>query len=113
MFGNYTLSESLSRVDSGWHVLVQTFFRGIKDKPEVKVLQIKEKFGGLRIYVDNADPEVHALIRELESDSMSICEKCGQPGTQRSVKGWTHTICLECYEIGKSASKHYEGDYTI
>ena len=36
--------------------------------------QIKEKFGILRWYMDNADDYIHDLIRVAEKESSRICE---------------------------------------
>ena len=63
-----------------------------------EVLQVKEKFGGLRFYVNSATEEMYRLISEAESQSYEICEECGKPGTlsQKIKGGWMKTLCLEC-----------------
>lgn len=42
--------------------------------------QVKEKFGGLRFYVDGATPEQYAYINFAESMSTKTCEVCGDKG---------------------------------
>jgi hypothetical protein len=58
-------------------------------------VQVKEKYGELRIYVDGGDDVVDQLVDEAEAASSAICEVCGEPGTLR-VKGWMKTRCEVC-----------------
>lgn len=60
--------------------------------PQVKAVQIKEKFGGLRFYVEGASSEQWAVISFVESLSMRTCETCGAPGKPQG-KGWIKTSC--------------------
>ena len=57
--------------------------------------QVKEKFGGLRFYVDNSDDYVRGVIAMAESMRYRTCEDCGAPGKQ-SGKGWIKTVCDTC-----------------
>ena len=57
--------------------------------------QVKEKFGGLRFYVDNCDDYVSGIISMAESMSYRICEECGSPGKQTG-RGWIRTLCVNC-----------------
>jgi len=57
-----------------------------------EVCQVKEKFGGLRWYINGASKEVHDIISKYESVSYHICEECGEPGEQRAG-GWIKTLC--------------------
>ena len=54
--------------------------------------QIKEKFGGLRFYVQAATPEHYNYISFAESMSYRTCEECGSPG-QTYHQGWYRTLC--------------------
>jgi hypothetical protein len=60
--------------------------------PQVVAVQVKEKFGGLRFYVDRSDSAVDALISMAESMSYRTCEVCGSPGKSRNG-GWIRTLC--------------------
>ena len=62
------------------------------------VVQIKEKIGGLRFYVEHATPEINALITKAESNSFDICEICGKPGTKFNELS-TRTRCMRCKNI--------------
>lgn len=61
----------------------------------VRVVQIKEKFGGLRIYLDQHDDTLDAAIILAESIASRTCEDCGAPGELRGT-GWLVTRCDDC-----------------
>jgi len=66
----------------------------------LKFTQIKEKWGGLRLYLNYHVPEIADQIHELEDKSFEICEHCG---TNKNVKrewthGWVMTLCDKCRE---------------
>ena len=70
------------------------------DTEPLEFIQIKEKWGGLRIYLNYYVPEIADQIHELESKSLHICEHCG---TIKNVKsdwthGWIMTLCDKCRE---------------
>lgn len=85
--------------DAGWHPILEELFQKIdklqkEQELEIKVTQVKEKFGGLRVYVDGATDDVYKLINEAEDKASKTCEVCGQPGTlQRD--GWWAVRCEE------------------
>jgi hypothetical protein len=62
---------------------------------QVKAAQIKEKFGGLRFYVDGGDEYVFGAIQLAETMSLVMCEQCGAPGKvgDHSGRGWYYTAC--------------------
>jgi hypothetical protein len=58
-----------------------------------EVLQVKEKFGGLRFYVNCRKEEaIRQRIVAAAQESFRTCEVCGQPG-QRREGGWIKTLC--------------------
>ncbi len=60
--------------------------------PPFEVIQVKEKFGGLRFYPNSAPKSVWNLIDIAEEKSYEICEECGKKGTLRKG-GWWATLC--------------------
>jgi hypothetical protein len=62
------------------------------DDPSVKFDQIKEKFGGLRIYYSGGDDYIHGAISMAEEMSYKICEVCGNKGYPNK-NGWIRTLC--------------------
>ena len=64
------------------------------EEHQVVAAQVKEKFGGLRFYVDGGDDWVYGAISMAESISYRTCEVCGAPGKTRGT-GWIRTTCDE------------------
>ena len=65
----------------------------------VHFLQIKEKFGGLRLYYSGGDSYIAKLVDEAERKSYETCECCGSMNStvkMRDVHGWMYTGCSEC-----------------
>jgi hypothetical protein len=70
----------------------------LKEKPEyfpVKFDQIKEKYGGLRVYFSGGDEYIEGLVSMAESFSYQVCEACGQKG-RPNKGGWISTLCDNC-----------------
>jgi hypothetical protein len=77
----------------GWLELVGELLTELETRwPDVRVLQLKSKFGGLRCYLGSAPREAHELAGEYERRAATICETCGQPGKQYGG-GWIVTAC--------------------
>lgn len=80
-------------VDNGWLGLIKELIEeSIKLGWNRQICQVKEKFGGLRFYINDAPEEVWKLIREVEGRSCETCEVCGETGKLRSI-GWWKTLC--------------------
>jgi hypothetical protein len=59
----------------------------------VKVTQVKEKFGQLRIYLRGGDECVAFIPAIAELVSGCMCELCGDPGNVVSIEGWSAARC--------------------
>ena len=80
----------------GWYGIVYNLFERLEPLVagldsgylHFQVVQGKEKFGELRIYLSGSTDEMDQVIEDAISASKSTCEECGQPGTlqQRSVR---------------------------
>ena len=86
-------------VNHGWKDLVNELHQKVLEiDPDVKVVQVKEKFGGLRYYYESdlsRRKEIDALVNVYESKSYRTCEVCGAPGELRNDRLWLHTLCDE------------------
>lgn len=69
----------------------------------VKFDQIKEKYGGLRIYFSGGDDYVEGLVSMAEAISYKICEVCGNKG-ECNKSGWFSTLCNTHRESLKNPS---------
>lgn len=62
----------------------------------IEILQIKEKFGGLRFYVGEVPANLYFRVNNAislaEAASFATCEECGEPGKRRGG-GWIRTLC--------------------
>ena len=61
----------------------------------IQITQIKEKFGGLRIYLSSMPDYLRKMICKAEHESMRICEFCGARGKTGKINGWVWTLCAE------------------
>jgi len=89
-------------ISDGWFKLIYDLSKNIvKINPKCEACQVKEKFGGLRFYVDHGDEVTHNLISQAEDDSLKICEVCGLPGELNDI-GWMSVKC----EMHKKETEH-------
>jgi hypothetical protein len=65
------------------------------DYVPVKFDQVKEKFGGLRVYYSGGDGYVGGLVGMASAMSYKICEACGERGSPNK-SGWIVTLCDGC-----------------
>jgi len=88
-----TLHDAQRQVGKGWHELLLEAYR---NKPKrVVIVEVKEKWGGLRITPSMADMAYYDLLDEIENRSLTICEVCGKPGKPTEPRGWIKTLCPE------------------
>lgn len=100
----------------GWYNLIHGLLLSLQgiyqsssdeEKAEFQVLQIKEKFGGLRCYGDFPDSQYAAIdiaVNAAEILSFITCEKCGDlvkpskedPAEFTIQKLYRRTLCLNC-----------------
>ena len=96
-----SLDEVLLHIPNGWHGIVTKLIQDLQAMGwDGKLIQIKEKFGGLRFYT-KCD-SLHERISEAEVESYATCQKCGKPGKARNFSGWISTVCEEHSEIGRA-----------
>ena len=72
----------------------------------VEILQIKEKFGGLRFYISDKTTSafkpfqtLRDHIDEAEHQSYKTCEECGEKGFLRTDRSWIKTLCNTHAEV--------------
>ena len=83
---------------NGWFDLIWGLSEVLeKSSPDTVVFEAKEKFAGLRFYVNGATAAGHAAIQEAERKSFTICEECGKPGELRRYNDWLYTRCDPCF----------------
>ena len=99
-YRGYTREMGLTSVGKGWAPLVNRVFDKLETiKGSIKIVQVKEKWGGLRIYTDYSNKELDKVIYDAEHESLEVCEVCGQSGKLRG-KSWYYTSCDEHIKPG-------------
>ncbi len=90
----------------GWDKMIQRVLdyidnlnNDIDSKDSILVHQIKEKFGGLRIYCNYYPEDLSKVIQEAENESYKTCEICGtKENVGHTTSGWITTCCEKCAE---------------
>ena len=103
----------------GWYPLIWSCMKEIQkycsrvDISPPKVLQIKEKFGGLRMYlaqIDNSGEnplllnsfyDIMNIVERYELISSLYCQMCGKAINERTRVNY-HAICESCSNIKKN-----------
>lgn len=100
----------------GWHPILIPLFDYIEkyninknDDEKIIVLQVKEKFGGLRFYCNFYTDDLRNLIRIAESDCAETCELCGTKENVGITLGWITTCCENC--VTEMAKQRTHGLY--
>ncbi len=86
----------------GWFELLKDLIEGIKEiceseKWDIKVNQVKEKYGTLRFYLDSTPEALSDLIEKYEKQSAHTCEECGKGGSMRKKGIWYSVRCDICW----------------
>lgn len=108
--------EKTSTICECWHDLKDHFngggctgsmkFRGLEEscscmEYEIHVpraVQVKQKLGGLRVYMSSQTEEMYKAIKEAEELALVTCETCGEEGTYRGNLSFLQTLCNKCYK---------------
>ena len=86
---------SFFELGDGWYGLIKDLIDELLQLGwDKRVSQVKEKFGGLRFYIENYPVGGHEVISKYESLSYHTCEKCGATGVLRKGS-WIQTLCDE------------------
>jgi len=92
---------------SGWDKIIEPLIDYVekynqkveKEEDKIKIVQIKEKFGGLRFYTHNEPEELRELVSKAEDESYKTCELCGSTDdVGQTADGWILTCCRKCIE---------------
>jgi hypothetical protein len=104
------LSHFGFETDDGWFQIIhdlsarlEVIIGGLSagERDEYYANQVKEKFGGLRFYMNMETEEMRRAIEEAEGRSVVTCEVCGRPG-KPTGRGWVKTLCeTHAYLISK------------
>lgn len=88
--------------DELWDALVEN---GCTESFEIE--EVKEKWGWLRVYFNEAPEIVYSILDKYEFISANTCIGCGKPDVGRVQVGKIEPICKECWD------KEYTGSYSM
>jgi hypothetical protein len=101
-------------VGDGWYWLIDQLCDRIQSYldnnphlkiPQVEAVQVKEKFAGLRFYINGGDDDIYGAISLAEHMSYNICEVCGSTKDIGCTQGWLMTICKSCFDSAEPRIK--------
>lgn len=99
--GSIKRENALRSVGPGWAKLINNLYDA---KPKwVRVIQVKEKYAGLRFYTNSSPDWFEDLVSYYSMLSEKTCEQCGEPGKVRGDLGWILTLCTKHYKETKEA----------
>lgn len=87
--------------DDGWYDLIYNFCKDTEELYKSKnedifdiiIVQIKEKYGTLRIYLAGYLDGIDNIITKYENLSAKTCEICGDKGKLSTDGFWYKTLC--------------------
>lgn len=97
---------------AGWDELIDRCVdKMLRVDPDVNFLQIKEKFGGLRIYFSHSGKVGNLLddyVADAEDEAEKTCMICGSTTyVVRTTEGWIRTECTSCKEKREAGLFYY------
>jgi rubrerythrin len=102
---NFVTKIEECEIGKGWHGIVQPLLDAALQQ-NINILQIKQKFAGLRVYYAHAKTfldkegnytkyhtdEFDKLVAIAEEQAVVTCEACGEPGKVRGG-AWLFIAC--------------------
>jgi hypothetical protein len=90
------LERQYFSVGNGWLGILQRLFEDlISIGWNKEFLNVKQKFGGMSVFLDDIPKNGFDFIIESEKESFKVCEVCGKTGSQTKINNWIHTLCDE------------------
>ena len=90
-------ADRVSDIGPGWISIVSSTLEKMRAlDPDFEVRQVKQKFGGLRIYYRSHNYEqLQAAVIDAERLCANTCEECGKAGTISDQNGRIRTLCKD------------------
>lgn len=97
-------------VKEGWFDLVADMLKeinliaNVNPEKDIKIVQIKQKLGELRVYVNGIIngsityniPDISDIIKKYVNIASITCEDCGYEGRLEESDDWLHVSCSKC-----------------
>lgn len=94
---------------AGWLDLIVEIDDHLREvNPDYRIVQIKEKFGGLRYYTEGLTGEQRLYVRLMDERSFGICQNCGSTeNVDQRRHGWLATLCDACNHVDNPRGYRY------
>lgn len=114
----YYTELDAAEIPRGWNALffnycleITPILASVNELNDFHFLQVKEKWGQLRIYNSGINPviakEMDAVEKKYVDMSMKTCCLCGKPG-KMTYDGLVCPFCKECWETKRQSKLAYE-----
>ena len=122
VISSYNFVNCFPFLPRGWSVLLVKMLNEVKasldkiDAVDVEILDIKEKYGLLRVYFNVYDKELQKMAKKYEAMSDKICMSCGAPMYKSGIRNNSCiNLCEDCFnkmgsELSDSNIYTYEGE---
>lgn len=81
---------------------IERVLEKVNYQKEYRVVEVKEKYGGLRWYDDGAPGSIYSelcdVIGKYEHVSQHVCISCGHFPAAMTCDGWWLPLCKKCYD---------------
>lgn len=95
----------IDHIPTGWVGLYTSLIQDLeKLDPALEVVQAKQKFGELRVYLETGSTEAFDLIDAATRASLNTCETCGAAAKLRNIRGYFQTLC-DTHAKGEAPAK--------
>lgn len=94
LFDENSRIEIYLDINKGWLTpVIEMLERLVEEQgntPALRITQIKQKWGCLRVYGDNFSERADAIIEDAEEKTAATCDVCGAPGEpDKNLRGMT------------------------
>ncbi|KAJ7740224.1 hypothetical protein DFH07DRAFT_68751 [Mycena maculata] len=88
----------------GWEPILRRLCVDLQHEKDLAFTQVKEKYGGLRVYTTWSTKQLEKRLEAAEAESFETCETCGKDGQMRTTRansgdGWMFVACQGCFDL--------------
>lgn len=81
-------------VGNGWLGIIERLFETLIALGwNKKFILVKEKFGGMSIFLDDLPENGLHFVIDADKETFSVCEVCGESAEQHKINNWVYTLC--------------------
>ena len=111
------LAAWYNAVGPGWRKILETLSGQLASEgvTPMDIAQVKEKFGGLRVYLWNETDKIGEYLSAAEEAAENTCERCGstlevvtEATWPEERRGWIKTLCPACWAKRRESMQKYE-----